>query len=215
MKVVKFEFAFFGINTYVLIDSSTDDCAIIDPGMSNEREIEALQNFINTHHLRVTHIINTHLHIDHVIGDDKSKELFKVPLYAHKDDEPLGERVSQQAYLFGIEEDLQSVKADRELKDGDEIKIGNSTLKVLHVPGHSPGSIALYDAEGHFAVVGDALFKNSIGRTDLPGGNHGQLIESIKNKLFALPDDTVIFPGHGMSTTIAEEKQNNPFLKGF
>lgn len=213
MKIVRFEFAFFGINSYVLIDTPTGECAIVDPGMSNQKEKEALVNFIGKHDLKVTHIINTHMHIDHVIGDRLAKELFDVPLYAHKDDEMLGNHVDQQAYLFGVEEEVKSVTADHELRDGDRIQIGVSTLEVLHVPGHSPGSIALYDREGHFVVVGDALFKNSIGRTDLPGGNYGQLIDAIKDKLLALPDDTMVFPGHGPATTIGEEKKNNPFLK--
>lgn len=213
MKVARFGFAFFGVNTYVLIDPATNECAIVDPGMSNAKESEALKNFVDKHDLKVTHIINTHLHIDHLIGDKEAKELFKVPIYGHKGDAELGNRVKEQAYLFGIEENLESVSIDKPLEDGDTLKIGESSLEVLYVPGHSPGSIALYDKEGHFVIVGDVLFQNSIGRTDLPGGNHAQLIKSIKDKLMQLPDDTTVFPGHGPETTIGYERRNNPFLK--
>lgn len=213
MKVAKFEFSLFGINTYVVLDELTKKCAIIDPGMVNVEEDQAMLNFINKNGLTVTHIINTHLHIDHAIGNKRAQEMFKVPILAHKDDEFLGNRIQQQAQMFGIATRADDVSITSYLKDGDIIKIGKGELKVIHVPGHSPGGIALYDAKDGFVIAGDSLFQSSIGRTDLPGGDMNTLINAVKNKLLTLPDNTVVFSGHGPSTTIEREKKYNPYLK--
>ena len=213
MKIAIFQFSLFGINTYVVYDPDTKCCAIIDPGMLGSQEEKAITDFINKNNLKVTHIINTHLHLDHAVGNNFLKDTYNVPILAHKDDEPLGERMQQQAYMFGINEKFKGVEISDYLTDGEIIKIGDGELKVLSVPGHSPGSVALYDREGGFLIAGDALFNGSIGRTDLPGGNHNQLISSIKNKLFTLPDNTVVYPGHGPATTIGDEKRFNPYLK--
>lgn len=212
MKIAKFEFSLFGINTYVVYDPESKECAVIDPGMINEEEENALSNFIKRNGLKVEHIINTHLHIDHAVGAKYAQSIFHKPLEAHKDDVFLGERLQQQAEMFGINEKIEDVSVNIYLKDGDTIKIGEGKLKVLHVPGHSPGSIALYDKDGGFVITGDALFEGSVGRTDLPGGNGEQLIKSIKEKLLALPDSTIVYPGHGGHTTIGRERAVNPFL---
>ncbi len=212
MKIAKFEFSLFGINTYVVYDPATKACAVIDPGMINEEEEKALSSFIERNGLTVEHIINTHLHVDHAVGVNYAKELFRKPLEAHKDDEFLGERLRQQAQMFGIQERIEDISVNTDIQDGDAIKIGDGELKVLHVPGHSPGSIALYDKVGGFVITGDALFEGSVGRTDLPGGNGSQLIKAIKEKLLTLPDTTVVCPGHGGSTTIGRERAANPFL---
>ena len=161
----------------------------------------------------MTHIINTHLHLDHAVGNNFLKDTYKVPILAHKDDEPLGERMQQQAYMFGINENFKGVEISDYLTDGEIIKIGDGELKVISVPGHSPGSVALYDKKDGFLIAGDALFKGSIGRTDLPGGNHTQLLSSIKDKLFTLPKNTVVYPGHGPATTIGDEMRLNPYLQ--
>ncbi|MDE6299529.1 MAG: MBL fold metallo-hydrolase, partial [Muribaculaceae bacterium] len=124
----------------------------------------------------------------------------------------LGERMMQQARMFGMNFDFKNVKIDNYLSDGEIIKIGDGELEVITVPGHSPGSVALYDKKDGFVIVGDALFKGSIGRTDLTGGNYNQLIESITKRLLTLPDDTIVYPGHGDPTTIGVEKRTNPFL---
>ena len=213
MKVAIFQFSLFGINTYVVYDPQTSDCAVIDPGMLGEEEEKAMADFIERNKLHVTNVINTHLHIDHAVGNNFLKEKYNVPVLAHKLDEPLGERIQQQAYMFGINEKFKGVEITDYLKDGDIIKIGNGELEVICVPGHSQGSVALYDKKDGFIIVGDALFNGSIGRTDLPGGNYEQLITSIKNRLLTLPGDTVVYPGHGPSTTIANEKNLNPYLK--
>lgn len=213
MDVAVFQFSLFGINTYVVFDRETLDCAIVDPGMINDHEEKAMTDFITRNNLRVTSIINTHLHIDHAVGNSFLSDKFKSPVLANRADVPLGERMTAQAQMFGLNREFNGVKVDKYLKDGDTVKIGTGTLKVLAVPGHSQGSIALYDEADGFVIVGDALFNGSVGRTDLPGGNHAQLIESIEKKLLSLPGDTVVYSGHGEPTTISREKTHNPFLK--
>ncbi len=212
LKVAKLGFYLFGINTYVVYDPEEKECAIIDPGMSQREEFSALEKFIEKEGLTVTHLINTHLHIDHAISDNWVKARYSVPLEAHSDDAMLGERIKQQAEMFGVRAQDVAVEIERPLKEGDVVKIGKGELKVLHVPGHSPGSICLYDEADGFVIVGDALFEGSIGRTDLPGGNFRQLIDAIKSKLLTLPKETVVFSGHGDATTIGRELEQNPYL---
>ena len=212
MEIAVFQFSMFGINTYVVFDPESKKCAIIDPGMSNPFEEKAIDDFIAKKGLTLTNIINTHLHIDHVVGVAYLKGKYNVPVMAHEGDEFLGERLSDQARMFGLAMNLDSVKISQYLKDGDIIKIGDGVLNVIGVPGHSKGSVALYDPNGGFLISGDALFKSSIGRTDLPGGNYSELIDNIKTKLLSLPENTVVYPGHGPSTTIGDEKKRNPFL---
>lgn len=212
MQVAVFQFDLFGINTYLVFDPETKKCAVIDPGMSNPDEEKAIENFIAEKGLTLTQIINTHLHIDHVAGIPYLREKFDAPVLAHKDDEFLGNAIGLQAKSFGLDLDLDNIEISEYIKAGDVIKIGNGELKVISVPGHSKGSVALYDPEGKFLISGDALFKGSIGRTDLPGGNYRELIESIENELLTLPEDTVVLPGHGPASTIGAEKRTNPFL---
>lgn len=212
LKIAKFTFYMFGINTYVVYDPEKKEAAIIDPGMSRPQEFDAMEKFIVRENLSVTHLINTHLHIDHAIADKWVMEKYGLPVEAHSDDATLGMVLNQQAQRFGIRGVDAKVEIGKTLKAGDEVRIGNGSLKVLHVPGHSPGSIALYDKEGGFVIVGDTLFEGSIGRTDLMGGNHAQLIKAITDELLTLPGDTVVYPGHGNPTTIELEKKNNPYL---
>lgn len=212
MKVVKFEFSLLGINTYIVYDPVSLECAIIDPGMMYEEEEKAMLDFINRNKLKVTHLINTHLHVDHAAGNKFISEQFKVPVKAHREDEFLGNRLQIQAAAFEISGAFDNVTISTYLEDGDIIKLGDSQLIVIHVPGHSPGSIALYSPEDNFVITGDALFAGSIGRTDFPGGNMQTLLDSIKNKLLTLPVNTVVYSGHGPETTIGIEKRSNPFL---
>ncbi|MDE5839792.1 MAG: MBL fold metallo-hydrolase [Muribaculaceae bacterium] len=202
----------FGINTYVVFDPEVKEAAIIDPGMSRKEEFDAMANFIERERLDVTHLINTHLHIDHAISDNWVKEKYGVPVEAHSGDAPLGLLLARQAQGFGISGIDEAVEIDRELKEGDVVKIGGGELKVIHVPGHSPGSICLYDKEDGFVIVGDTLFAGSIGRTDLMGGNHRQLVDGIKNKLLTLPKETIVYSGHGEPTSIGREFTANPYL---
>lgn len=212
MQVAIFQFSLFGINTYLVWDPDTKQCAVIDPGMSSPEEEKALEDFIAGKGLTLTNIINTHLHIDHVAGIPFLREKFGAPVLAHSGDQFLGQKIGQQAQMFGLNMNIGEIEISEFIQDGDIIKIGNGELKVISVPGHSKGSVALYDPEAHFLISGDALFQGSIGRTDLPGGDYRELISSIESKLLTLPDDTVVLPGHGPASTIGEEKHSNPFL---
>lgn len=212
MKVAIFQFDLFGINTYVVYDPVSKECAIIDPGMMSPREEQALVEFIDRNQLKVTHLINTHLHVDHAIGDAFVVDKYGLPVEAHADDEFLGSRMRQQAESFGLPPKAADVTVSQYLSEGDVIHIGDGELEVLHVPGHSPGSIVLYDRKDGFLIAGDVLFQGSIGRTDLPGGSHQQLINGIREKLLPLPDATVVYPGHGPATTIGDERRYNPYL---
>lgn len=212
MKVEIFTFNDFAVNTYIVYDPASLCCAIIDPGMTDTTETARVVQFIDRKNLRPLHLINTHQHIDHVMGNDFMRHIYNLNPSANKRDEFLGERLREQAAMFGLRNSPNIVPVTAFLNDGDIIPIGTGALKVLEVPGHSPGSIALYDAIGEFVITGDALFNASIGRTDLPGGDFDILIHSIKTKLFTLPNNTVVLPGHG-ATTIGDEKRLNPYLR--
>lgn len=212
LKIAQFQLALFGINTYVVYDPDSKECAIIDPGMSSRKEEEAVSAFIEREGLSVRHLINTHLHIDHAIGDSYVVKKYGVGISAHKGDAKLGRGLGMQAAAFGLPMEPEGVEATVELRDGDTVSIGSNELQVLHIPGHSPGSIVLYDKADGFVIAGDVLFAGSIGRTDLPGGSHADLLAGIKEKLLPLPDDTKVYPGHGPATTIGAERHANPFL---
>ena len=213
MEIKAFEFNPFGEKTYIIYDSDSKEAAVVDPGMINQQERLQFSNWISAEGLTVKYLINTHLHVDHVAGDEFVEKHYGVTLSASEDDAFLGDRVAQQAVMFHLNADIaQSVKIGNPLSDGQVIYLGKQPVQILAVPGHSPGSIALYCPGGHFVVTGDALFQGSIGRTDLPGGNHPQLLASIRSRLFALPSDTKVYPGHGPATTIGIEKDTNPFF---
>ena len=215
MNIKRFTFNPFGESTYLVWDVPTGCAAVVDPGMSNSAEERMFDRFAQNNSLTITQIINTHLHLDHCWGNNYVKNRYGVSTAANLEDSFLSERVAQQARMFGLggdDGDFQPVAIDTELKDGDTISIGESNLQVLAVPGHSPGSIALYDPVGGFVIVGDALFRGAIGRTDLPGGDYKTLSASIRNKLFALPDKTIVYPGHEATTTIGIEKKTNPYV---
>lgn len=213
MKIVKFEYSLFGVNTYLVYDPQTKDCAVVDPGMINQEERDAICNFIEKNGLRLTHIINTHLHIDHAAGNAWLKSKYGADVYASAADAPLGSQMSQQARMFGLPFRIEDAAADHPLINGEIISIGEGSLRVIATPGHSPGGICLYDEADGFLISGDTLFDGSIGRTDLPGGDYAQLIDSIRTRLLDLPGDTVVYPGHGPATTIAKERASNPFLR--
>lgn len=212
MKVSRFVFNMFGINTYVMWDPDSREAAIVDPGMIDDDERKALDRFIERNGLKVTQLINTHMHLDHIFGNAYVKEQYGLEIKAHPDDNFLGQSLKSQAMQFHLPLQLTDMGLDVELNDGDTIYLGKEPVNILDVPGHSPGSIALYCPESNFVITGDALFKGSIGRTDLPKGNQAQLLDSIRRKLFTLPDDTVVLPGHGPETTIRFEKAHNPYF---
>lgn len=214
MKVAIFNLLLFGVNCYVVYDPEAREAAIVDPGIVDDRELEAIDEFLRKHSLKVVGVINTHLHIDHAIANQRLAEKYNVPVLAHPDDAFLGDNMKSQAAEFGLPFKVESAGVSHELSDGEKIRIGNGALEVIHVPGHSPGGIALYDPSDGFLISGDTLFEGSIGRSDLPGGNLARLLESIKKRLYSLPDDTVVYPGHGDPTTIGREKQFNQFVRG-
>jgi len=212
MKVSRFTFNMFGVNTYILWDSDSKEAIIIDPGMIHDSERKSIDDFIQDNSLKLTHLINTHMHIDHSFGVSYISEKYGLALEANADDQFLAERIQQQAQMFGLPLMVGDLQIGEKLKDNQSIRLGDEELIVIHVPGHSPGGIALYASEAGFVISGDSLFQRSIGRTDLPGGDYAQLINSLNEKLLTLPDATVIYPGHGPETTIDYEKKFNPYL---
>lgn len=203
----------FGVNTYVVWDEATREAVVVDPGMIEERECKALDNFITDNELTVTGIVNTHLHLDHSFGVGHMKTLYDVPLKCGLADAPLGNAIPQQCASFGLPHISGPVSIDAGLSQGDKIRLGDNELTVLAVPGHSPGSIALYSPKQKFVIVGDVLFRQGIGRTDLPGGDFNTLISSIRQRLMTLPDDVVVYSGHGGPTTIGQERKQNPYIQ--
>jgi hydroxyacylglutathione hydrolase len=209
LSVHSFEFNPFQENTYVVYDE-TLECIIIDPGCSNQQEEKQLLSFIRDNKLEVKQLINTHCHIDHVLGNAFVKRTFQVKLVIHSKEEPLLKSVKAYAPNYGFYQ-YEEAMIDGYLHEGDTITVGNQELEILFVPGHSPGHIALYHREDKIVLAGDVLFRESIGRTDLPGGDYDTLIDSIHTQLFTLPDDVTVYCGHGPGTTIGYEKRNNPF----
>jgi len=210
MNLVVFPFNAFQENTYVLFDES-HECAIIDPGCNNSKEEEILTGFIESKGLKPVLLLNTHCHIDHVLGNKFIADKYDLELTSHKDEKIVLEANVMVANMYGIQYTL-SPDITKFLDQGDTVTFGNTTLEVLFTPGHSPASISFFHRENKQLIAGDVLFQNSIGRTDLPGGNLDTLISSIKTKYYPLGDDVQVYPGHGPSTTIGEEKLNNPFL---
>ena len=215
INVKQFCFNPFAVSAFVISDSETAQAIAVDPGMIDSSEREEFDKYIKDKHLTLTQIVNTHLHLDHCFGDNYVRDKYGVKVAAHPDDIFLGDTLAEQAARFGIRltGNAGKVAVDVPLKDGDTVSVGKYELHVLHVPGHSPGSIALYSPDGGFIISGDALFRNSIGRTDLPGGNLNTLLESIDKKIMTLPEDTKVLPGHDQFTTVGTEKQYNPYLK--
>jgi hydroxyacylglutathione hydrolase len=209
MHVQRFVFNPFMENTYVLFDE-THECVIIDPGCTDRHEEEELQAFVLQNNLVVKKLLNTHCHIDHVLGNAFVKQKFGVPLSIHPLEAPLLKAVKTYAPNYGFAQ-YQESEPDEFLNEGDSVFFGNQQLQVLFVPGHSPGHIALYHQEAKLVIGGDVLFESSIGRTDLPGGDFETLIKSIHEKFFTLPDDVTVYCGHGAATTIGVEKRTNPF----
>ena len=195
----------FAMNAYMIYNMKTQDAILIDPGSESDRIIAHVQE----KGVRLISILNTHCHIDHVAELAFVQNHFNVPFYIHKEEKPLLEGLEEQGAFFGIEtKGIPDVAGN--LSEGDTIQLGDIAGRVLHTPGHSPGSISFH-LDNHL-FVGDCIFMDSIGRTDLYKGNYDQLIKSIKEKIFTLPDDTILYPGHGPTTTVGREKKYNPFF---
>jgi hydroxyacylglutathione hydrolase len=209
IKIHRFVFNPFQENTYVVYDE-THEALIIDPGCSDREEKQELDEFISFNGLTVKYLLNTHCHIDHVLGNEHIKEKYKVPFLIHKSDEPVLKAVKTYASNYGFAGYKEQLP-DNFLSEGDRVLWGASEFKVLFLPGHAPGHIGFYNDAQKILISGDVLFYHSIGRTDLPGGDFNTLINSIHQKLFVLPDNVVVHCGHGPETTIGEEKVHNPF----
>ncbi len=195
-----------GVNCYIIGDDKTRQAIIVDPG-GNARDI---LDTLRREQLKTLAIVNTHAHFDHVIALTEIRTQTHAPFYLHVDEVQILAGVQLGAGMFGFPM-AQPAPAEHLLKDGDQVQVGTMSLKVLHTPGHTPGGICLW-RDGH-VFVGDTLFQGSIGRTDFPGGDYGTLMRSIRDKLLTLPDETLVYPGHGEPTTIGEERQLNPFLR--
>lgn len=212
MKIQAFEFNLFQVNTYVAWDPTTGIAAIVDPGMTSQRDFERLKNFIDTNSLKPERLLFTHMHVDHTLGAEFVMRHYGLKVEAHPDDAFLGKFRPQQAEMFNLDDKPGTLDIGVELQDGQTIKLGDGTLKVISVPGHSPGGVVYYCAESGWTLTGDSIFRSSIGRTDLPGGNHATLISALQQRVLTLPPATVLYPGHGPATTVADELRSNPFL---
>lgn len=208
-----FEFNPFGENTYIIWDPVSRQAAVVDPGMASKYEERLLDTFIKSESLTVQAILLTHIHIDHTFGIEHMKSLYPdAPIMAHNDDAFLGKRRMEQARMFHLPMELSPLHVDRFLSEGEVLRLGDIPVMALHAPGHSPGSLLYYIPSADILLTGDVLFQKSIGRTDLPGGDHSQLIASIHNKITGLPTHTRVYPGHGPATTVGDELRFNPYF---
>ena len=213
LRIVPFAFNAFSENTYLLIDEATRATALVDPGMYGRAEQNTLHRYVTDNKLTINYILLTHAHIDHVLGNAFALRTYPgTPLLLHAEDWPTLRAVASYAGSYGFA-GYEPSEPTGELVPGQVIELGESRLEVRFAPGHAPGHVVLYDRAGGQLVGGDVLFKGSIGRTDLPGGNHQQLLQSIARELLTLPDDTVVHPGHGPATTVGAERHSNPFLQ--
>jgi hydroxyacylglutathione hydrolase len=212
LQVESFTFNPFQENTYILINEHKE-CWIIDPGMYDAGEVKMMKDFIADNQLKPQQIINTHTHIDHIMGVAAIKEAYQIPFGYHELEAPVIANARGSAMLFGFE--MGPVPAaDFFIKENTVLQLGDVALEVRLAPGHSPGSIVFYNKAGNWVIGGDVLFQGSVGRSDLPGGNHDVLMRSIQQQLYTLPDNTIVYSGHGPATQIGVEKATNPFVRG-
>ena len=209
LKIKSFVFSPIEENTYLLYNEFSD-CIIIDPGCYFPEEKDEIKAFITQSGLTPRMLLNTHCHLDHVFGNKYVAETYSLTLQLHKDEKLLLDYAPTSGLMYNMPFD-NYVGEFIYLKQGDIVKLGDDELSVIEAPGHSPGHICFYCKKQNFIISGDVLFNRSVGRTDLPGGNHETLIKNIKEKLFVLPDETVVYSGHGETTTIGAEKKYNPF----
>jgi hydroxyacylglutathione hydrolase len=210
MEISRLVFSPIEVNTYILSDKD-GKCAVIDCGCYDESEFEELDYLIRHKKLEPVLLLNTHCHLDHVFGNRMFFQKYNLSAYYHVDEEINIKNAEIHAGFFGLTIDTPPEPAGY-LSDHQSISFGSEKLLALHVPGHAPGSLAFYSEKAGVVFTGDALFRGSIGRSDLPGGNHQTLVESITKQLFTLPQETVVYPGHGEATTIENEMNNNPYF---
>jgi glyoxylase-like metal-dependent hydrolase (beta-lactamase superfamily II) len=211
LKIKSFVFSPIQENTYLLYNEF-NDCLIIDPGCYFPEENDELKSFITQSGLKPQMLLNTHCHLDHVFGNKFIAETYSLTLQLHQKEKVLLDYAPTSGLMYDMPFDNYAGEYIY-LKEGDIVKLGDDELKVIETPGHSPGHICFYCAKQNFIISGDVLFNRSIGRTDLPGGDHETLLKNIREKLFVLPDETQVYSGHGPVTTIGEEKAENPFLQ--
>ncbi|WP_426490265.1 MBL fold metallo-hydrolase [Hymenobacter sp. 102] len=211
MTVSGFTFNAFSENTYLLHDA-TGQCVVVDPGCYEKAEQQALRQFITDQGLQVVLLLNTHCHIDHVFGNQFVLDTYQVPFLIHEADLSTLRSVPAYAPSYGFPH-YTPAEPTGFLTAGEPVRFGETELEVRFAPGHAPGHVVFYHAPSGVVIGGDVLFRGSIGRTDLPGGDYATLIRSIRTALFTLPDETVVYPGHGPATTVGEERRSNPFLQ--
>jgi glyoxylase-like metal-dependent hydrolase (beta-lactamase superfamily II) len=210
ITVTRLEFNPFRENTYIVSDD-TGECLIIDPGCQEPEERERLLVQLEEQALKPVKMVNTHCHIDHILGLAFLHDRFRLPFLIHPEEKPLLQASVAQGEFFGLEVESPPEPTGF-LNEGDEVAFGGSAFEVIHIPGHSPGGIVLLNREAQCMLTGDVLFQGSIGRTDLPGGDYNNLVNSIRRKLFTLDTAIRVYPGHGPDTTIGIEKESNPFF---
>lgn len=213
MAYVKiFQFNPLQENTYLLYNDD-GECIIVDPGCYTDAERDRLANFIQTASLKPMMLVNTHCHLDHVFGNKFVHETYGLELYIHEGEKQVLEMAPTSGLMWNLPFDNYSGPIHF-LDETSSLQLGKESIAILFTPGHSPASISLYAASSGFVVAGDVLFRESVGRTDLPGGNPDVLVNSILKKLYPLPDETVVYSGHGGPTTIGHEKRHNPYVSG-
>ena len=211
VKLIKFVFNTFMVNTYLLYDES-GECILIDAACYDTEEQEELKECIKVNNLTLVRNLNTHCHIDHILGNDFIARTYGIYPEYHKNSMPFFPTLEEIGASFGYT--INQIPAPKRFLADDEIvNWGNSALKVFFTPGHADGSVCFYNEDQGFVITGDVLFKDTIGRTDLPSGDFDELMRSIKTKLFTLPENTIVYPGHGSETSIGYEMENNPFIR--
>ncbi len=208
MQVHKFTFNAFQENTYIVADEA-NNCVIIDPGCYTAEERRELFDFIEKNALQPLAVLNTHAHIDHILGNAAVIEKYAIPFYMHQEDLTTLRAVAGYAHLYGFEGYIPSPEPTSYIEDGQILSFGDIRFTVIFGPGHAPGHVAFYSPEENFVINGDILFRGSFGRTDLPGGDFETLRNTLLNIMFKLPEETVVYSGHGPETTIGFEKKNN------
>ncbi len=211
IRVESMVFSPFQENTYLLI-SESNEVIIVDPGMYGSSELNRMLEYIRANELEPKQVLLTHAHLDHIFGLKGLLENYDIPFFIHEKDLPVYETAEAVAANYGVELSLPDKKYHL-ISENEKVAFGGQQLEIRFVPGHSPGSICFYSKDDHWVIGGDVLFQNSIGRTDLPGGDTDTLLRSVQTQIFTLPDNTIVYSGHGPSTTVGLEKMNNPFFR--
>ncbi len=212
MQIKKFEFNPFDENTYLIWDEETRETAVVDPGCYFQEEENEIENYISKENLKIKYILNTHCHIDHIFGINFFKQKYSCEYYVPENDIELLNNASEQANFMGLDFN-SNIKHDKLINEHLILTLGNIKINFIYTPGHTPGEVCIYFEKEKVCLTGDVLFNLGIGRTDLWGGDYETLINSITKKLFNLPDDVIIYPGHGDKSDIGFEKSNNPFFR--